>query len=68
MHVGNSAVAQSINSTRGPDLIDFMIEAAGRMKINHGPHLAPGRILSMSALCCGIHHWLQLYLFDCESF
>lgn len=42
VHAGNSAVSQCINSTCGPDVIDFMTEAVGQMKIDHRPHLAPG--------------------------
>lgn len=34
--------AQFIKSMCGPDIIDFITEAAGRMKFDHGPHLAPG--------------------------
>lgn len=33
--VGNSTAAQCINSTCGPDVIDFMTEVAGRMKFDH---------------------------------
>ena len=41
-HADNSAVAQCINSACGPDVINFMTEAAGRMKIDRGPHWVPG--------------------------